>query len=964
MTNVTDLPRRRPGGRRIALLPIVAGLFVLWFVLNGGARTFTDYLFFSEVGLTRVFRQVISSQFSLVLGFGTLFFLILWGNLVLADRFAPGYRPLGPGDEIVARYREVVGGNATRLRTVIAVIFGLIAGFGAVGQWQHWLLFRNAQSFGVKDPLFGFDVGFYVFRLPFLQFIIGWLFTAVLVTALLTAVAHFLNGGIRLAPAVLDRVTPNVRAHLSVLFAALAAIKFAGYLVQRWALVYSGKGVVQGATYTDVKARLPAINLLAFASLVAVVLLLVNVRRRGWTLPLVSIGLWLVLSVVVGAIYPALIQNLRVNPQENAKEKPYIARNIKATRAALGIGDVAVSPYSYTDTLSSDDLAANQETIRNVRLWDPKFTTDTYESLQSLKSYYAFYDVDADRYTINGQKTQVLTAARELNPSGLPDNGRSWVNRHLQYTHGYGAVVAPANAASVDGNPLFSLQDVPPKGEPAINEPRVYFGEQLGGYAIVNTKQKELDGGVTGSNYPGKGGVPLSSFARKFAFALRFGELNPLISGQITPKSRAIFYRDIDVRVRKAAPFLKYDSDPYPVVLNGRIIWVIDAYTTSNHYPYSQSADTSRLPNESGLVTNFNYVRNSVKVTVDAFNGNMTFYLVDKTDPLAKAYSKAFPKLFTDGAKMSDDLRAHLRYPEDLFRVQTTMFGRYHLTKPEEFFNASDAWNVAPDPGTGTFTARSNANTQTSVATPGVRVADSRMDPYYVLTRLPSDEEAQFQILQPFVPRSARDDRRNLTAFMVAKSDPGSYGKLEAFVMPEGKQVAGPTLIAAEMQSDPSVSAQETLLSQGGSDVLRGNIVMLPIGQSIIAVRPMYVRAEGQNSFPQLRKVIVWQANRVRIADTLADALRALFGDAPPTQEETPGEGEAPPSSTTVTELLARAEAAFEAADKALRAGDLAGYQRNVAEARDNLRRAQDAQAAESANKDTAPAGGDDGTSA
>ncbi len=936
MTTVTDLPRRRNPRGRLALLPILAGLFVLFFVLQGVAHTFTDYLFFDEVGFTKVFRTIVGSQFMLVIGFGLIFFALLWGNLVLADRFAPAFRPLGPGDEIVARYREVVGSNAARLRTILAAIFSLIAGFGVAGEWQHWLLFRHGQSFGTKDALFHKDVSFYVFRLPFLQFLVGWFFTAVLVTALLTAVAHYLNGGIRLAPAALDRVTPQVRAHLSVLFAGLALIKFFGYIVQRFALVYSGHGVVQGATYTDVKARLPAINLLAFASLVAFVLLLANVRRRGWTFPGVAIGLWLVLSVVVGAIYPALVQSLRVNPAENAKERPYLRRNIDATREAIGIGGVGISPYKYQDGLTSNDLADNQDTIRNIRLWDPAFTTDTFESLQSIKGYYAFNDVDADRYVLNGQKTQVLASARELNPSGLPDSGRSWVNRHLQYTHGYGAVVAPANAASSDGNPLFSVQDIPPVGEPKITQPRVYYGENLGGYAIVNTKQKELDAGVAASNYSGKGGVPLSSFARKVAFAVRFGELNPLISGQITAKSRAIYYRDIDARIRKAAPFLKYDSDPYPVILDGRITWVIDAYTTSNHYPYAQSADTSRLKNGVDLVSNFNYIRNSVKVTVDAFNGDVTYYRVDMKDPIAKAYSKIFPKLFTDGTKMPEDLRAHLRYPEDLFRVQTTMFGRYHLTNPDEFFNASEAWNVAPDPGTGTL--ENTDSTQTSTVVPaGTRQTDKRMDPYYIVTRLPSDKEAEFQILQPFVPRSANDSRRNLTAFMVAKSDPGSYGKLEAYVMPDGIQVAGPTLIASEMQSDPSVAQAELFLSQSGSKLKRGNIVMLPIGQSIIAVRPLYVQAQGQNAFPQLRKVIVWHAGRVRMDDTLQGALRALFGDAPETQEQGPSTGGGTvitPTSKTVADLLKQAADAFAAADKSLQEGDLAGYQQHITEAR------------------------------
>lgn len=951
MTNVTDFPRRRAPRGRIALLPVLAGLFVLYFLLQLASRLFTDYLFFSELSFTKVFRSMAGTQILLVVIFGLAFFAILWGNLVLADRMAPAYRPLGPGDELVARYREVVGTNGGRLRTILAALFALVAGLGSTGQWENWLLFRHGGSFGVKDPLtgilFGRDVGFYVFKLPFLQFLVGWFFTAVLVTAVMTTVAHYLNGGIRLAPSALDRVTPQVRAHLSVLFAALALVKAAGYVVQRWTLLYSGKGVVQGATYTDLKARLPAINLLFFVSLVAAGLLIYNIRHRGLTLPGVAVGLWVVLSIVVGTIIPAFVQNITVNPSENSKEAPYIKRNIAATREALGIKGVAKMPFTYTDTLTAEDLAANQDTIRNIRLWDPSplITKETYESLQSIKGYYAFHDVDSDRYILDGQKTQALTAVRELFTPGLPDSGRAWVNRHLQYTHGYGAVLAPANAASPDGNPLFRVQDVPPKGDPKITQPRVYFGENLGDYAIVNTKQTELDASDTSSNYSGDGGVALSSFARRLAFALRFGEKNILISGQITPKSRAVFYRDIATRVKKAAPFLKYDSDPYPVILDGRIIWVIDAYTTSNHYPYAQNADSSRVPGNSGLVTNFNYVRNSVKVTIDAFNGDVTFYRVDMKDPIAAAYAKAFPKLFTNGDQMPEDLVAHLRYPEDLFRVQTTMFGRYHLDKPEEFFSASEAWNVAPDPGTGDSESSSNTPTSTATAQPIVRKEDDRMAPYYVLTRLPTDKTADFQILQPFVPRSNNDSRKNLTAFMVAKSDPGSYGKLEAYVMPSGQQVAGPAVISTEMRSNPAVAQAETLLGQAGSKIRRGNIIMLPIANSMIAIRPLYVQAEGQSSFPQLRKVVVWHAGDVRIADTLQEALTQLFGDAPPTQEQTEGQPSAPsgPSTVSISSLLAQAESEFQAADDALRNGDLAGYQTHTAKAREYNRRAKDA---------------------
>ena len=735
-----------------------------------------------------------------------------------------------------------------------------------------------------------------------------------------------------------------MKAHISVLLGAMAIVKAVGYYYQRYQLDFSTRGAVNGATYTDVKAQLPALQLLVLISLVAAVLFLLNIRRQGWVLPVIAVGLWAFISIIVGAVYPAFIQKFRVEPSENTRERPYIVRNIAATRAATGLDKVNVKPFDYTEDLDAAALVDNSETVRNVRLWDPKFVGPTYQKLQEIRDYYKFNDVDIDRYTINGQVIQTLVSARELNQNGLP-GGSSWVNQHLQYTHGFGAIVAPANGADVEGQPNFLVKDIPPAGQPAITEPRIYYGTNAPGFAIVRTKQPEIDyvkpeGGDQTTIYSGTGGVRLNSFFRRFALFLRFSDPNILISSLPTNDSRAIYLRDIGQRVRAAAPFLRYDSDPYPVIVKGRILWVQDAYTTTTRYPYAQLADIDRVPDASGLNTDFNYVRNSVKVVIDAYNGSMTFYLMDDKDPIARTYAKAFPGLFTPASAMDDELKHHLRYPEDLFRVQTNMYGRYHILGPLEFYNAGDSWNVSQDPGSGEVGV---AATKTTTRV-GLNVVsrEQRMDPTYLLMRLPGEQKAGFTILQPFVPASSTDKQRNLTAFMVAKSDPGSYGQLEAYVMPPGQQIDGPALVDARIAAEPTISQAISLLNKEGSRVLLGNVLVLPIKQSLLYIRPLYVTSQS-NSLPELKRVIVVYARKAAMADTLQQALTDLFGGAPPTQEAKGGQPAAPAvTDQTVAQLLDKADQAFTDAETALRQGDLAGYQQKQREGEGYVRDARD----------------------
>ena len=920
---------------------------------RGLARFYTDYLWFDSLGFAGVWVQVLWSKVGLGLVFSAVFGALVWANLAAARRMAPPVRPAGPEEEALGYLLQFVDERARLLHGAVSVVLGALFGLGVAGRWNEWVLFRNAVPFGVDDPLFGRDVAFYVFELPFLTFVVDWLFVAMVVVALVAAGAHYLYGGIRLQVAR-RRFTPLATAHLSVLFGVLALLKALGYHLDRFGLVSSERGVVAGATYTDVNAKLPAIELLIIISLLTAALLLYNARQQRWALPAIAVGLWALVAVTAGTVYPALVQRFRVEPAESSREAPFIERNIAATRSAMGLDDVTVRDFAYDEELAADALVDNAETIRNVRLWDPQVMRRTYQRLQEVRTFYRFTDVDVDRYDVDEETTQILLSARELNPDSLPSD--TWENRHLAFTHGYGAVLSPANAVTSDGQPDFLVKNIPPQGEPPITQPRLYHGEGIGGYAIVNSGRDEIDylrddGTAVTNRYDGKGGVGVGSILRRVAFALRFGDVNPAISGFMTEDSRILYKRDIRERVETIAPFLRYDADPYPVVIDGRITWLIDAYTTSDGYPYAQATDGARAGPSSGLRSRFNYVRNSVKVAVDAYDGDATFYVVDPDDPIAATYARAFPDLFRGNDEVPAELRPHFRYPEDLFRIQTDMWGRYHIGDPGEFYSQSDRWTLAQDPGSGASapaTTAPPAGGPTGTPTPGAAEA-GRMDPYYLLMKLPEAPSTEFLILQPFVPFSEDDSRRELSAFMVAKSDPHDYGQLEVFVMPRDRQVDGPAIINARINQEPEVSQLITLLSRAGSEVLLGNLVIIPVEQSLIYVRPLYVQATGANAVPELKRVIVAFGDRIAVRDTFQEALIAVFGAAPETLEEGPaGEGDGPPGGPAgtgvpdeVRRLLEEAGRAFGEADAALRAGDLVTYAQKEQEARDAFARAR-----------------------
>jgi uncharacterized membrane protein (UPF0182 family) len=964
MRSPTDLPRRPPASPvsrgRLGLAVLAFGLFLLLTSLRGIAGFYTDYLWFDSLGFTGVFTGVLGAKILLGVAFSLIFFALLLGNLVVADRLAPTFRPPGPEEDMVQRYHEVVGNRAGLVRLGVAAVLALVGGAGVSSRWNEWILFRNARDFRAADPLFETDIGFYVFRLPFLSFVVDWAFASLVIITIVTAVAHYLNGGIRLQGAA-QRVTVQVKAHLSVLVGMLALLRAASYWLQRYELTLSSRGAVDGATYTDVNAQLPALRLLMLISLAAFVLLIVNIRRRGWILPALAVGSWAVAAVAVGELYPAFVQRFQVEPAESSRERPFIERNIDATRAALGLTDVTTNRFAADGSLDGAALQDNADTVRNIRLWDPAELIKTYQKLQEVRPEYQMVDVDVDRYELDGQVTQIELSARELDVEGVPT--ASWEARHLTYTHGYGAAAAPANSKTANGRPELVVSDIPVEATPGLkldDQPGIYVGEGLTGYAVVNTSRQEIDfqneDGTQFTAYEGDDGVGVGSYWRRALFALRFGDINPLISSNLQGDSKILYVRDVEERLRTLAPFLAFDADPYAVIVDGRISYVVDAYTTSANYPYAERAVTGRLPEGSGLQREFNYVRNSVKAVVDAYDGTVRFYVVDDDDPVVAAYRQAFPELFTDGAEVPDELRAHFRYPEDLFRTQTTMWGRYHIENPDDFYNNIDAWNVAQDPGSGTVASVSQ-QFDPQTGRPLGPAREARIDPYYLLMRLPGEDDLSFVMLRPFVPVSADDSRKEMTAFMVAKSDPDSYGELVTYAMPRGNLPDGPAIVGANMQQDQEVSELQTLLGDQGSEVRYGNLVIIPIDQSLLYVRPFYVQA-ATTEIPELRKVIVSFDGAVVVEDTLEQALIELFGDAPETLEEEPvaggddGDGGADSGGggdpgagaggtvADVGELLSRAQAAFNEAQAALDQGDLGTYQRRVDSARELVRQA------------------------
>jgi len=919
------------------LLGAVIVLIVLLGSLRSLATLYTDRLWFSSVNLTSVWDTLLGVKVGLFASFGGLFFVLLWVNLIVCDRVSTSVEGTDPEDELVRRYQRMVRPYSNRIYAGLSVVVALIAAAGAIGEWQNWLLFTHAKSFGVKDPQFHIDASFYVFKLPFLEFLVNWLIVSLIVVIVFTAVFHYLNGGIR-TQRVRPRVRPVVKAHLSVLLALVALAKAAGYVLAKYQLVTSNNGFVEGAGYTDIHARIPALELLFLISLAAAAVLVWNIRRQGWTLPILAVGLWAFVALVIGVIYPAIAQAI-VNPSQNSKEAPYIARNIKATRAAYGLTDVATSDFAATTSLTAEQVLENFATLANIRLWDPdpQISLQTFNKLQYAHGYYSFQGLAVDRYEIGppGHETlqPVLVGVREINTSGIASP--TWVNTHLQFTHGDGIVLAQADAADTTGDPVFDVENVPTSstdGLPKVTQPDVYFGLNSPGYVVADTKEDEI--GTGNPHYQGSGGVQLSSLLKKAAFALRLGDFNLLISGQVTHDSRIMFVRDIQAMAQKAAPFLSWDSDPYAVLDGGHIDWVLDGYTTTANYPYSQNASSVLVPSGSGLPSSYNYVRNSVKLVINAYTGSMTFYAMDN-DPILRTYESAFPGMFTPASSMPKTLQQHLRYPEDLFSIQAALYGRYHLSSPDLFYNANGAWSLSPTTGAGSLGKQISVTITTNAQSQAISGAITPMSPTYQVLQLPGQSKQSFTISDAYVPFNAGASSQDLSAFMFGTYNAGAGPKLHVYVTP-GDQTIGPALAESEALQNGTVSPDLTLLDQHGSSVLLGNILPVPVGDAVIYVLPVYVESTS-NPLPELNDVITVLGQNVQIQSTVSASLAALLkAPLPPTG--TPGSSSSSASLAAATQaevkaLLVEAQGDYSAAQAALTNGGstaLSQYQTEI----------------------------------
>ena len=895
-------------------------------VARAVATFFTNYLWFDSVNLNSVWIKILLTKGALVGATSLLAFIFIFTNLRLAVRATPVmdiFESFESQDPL-SRFRAWTNERFLRYRLWGTIGLSLFLGAGASQLWEQVLLFLNQQSFGVVDPVFQADVSRYVFGLPLYRLFVSWGFQLVILTSLIIVLFFVATGALQLRQGRLPEVSSGAKAHLSVLLAFIAILKALAYRLDSMELLYSPRGKVFGASYTDVIAHLPALNLLILISLFGAVLLLVNIKRRGWLLPATAISLWLAVSIIVGGLVPAAIQRFRVVPDELNKELPYVENHIDYTRLAYGLDNIEEKSFAASPDLSQNDISNNKQTVDNIRLWDPTVLAETYSQLQEIRAYYALQEVDVDRYRINGELTQVMVAARELDQTNLPAVG--WVNERLQYTHGFGVVFSPANNVASQGQPDFYVKGVPATttvSELEVEQPRIYFGESADSveYVVVNSLQDEVDyplstegQTVAYTNYSGEGGVGIGSFFRRLGFALRYSELNLLISNQLSDDSKLIMERNIVSRVKKAAPFLYTDNDPYLALIDGNLFWIIDMYTVSDKYPYAQPADTRRINENSGLPVNFNYLRNSVKAVVNAYDGTMNFYFVDENDPIMTAYNDIFPNLFSPKSEMSSELLDHIRYPEDLFTIQSDMYRDYHMTDPRVFYADEDPWVIPSDSSTTPRVATLRGEF--------TEIGFKPMLPYYLLMSLPGEADLSYLIFQPFNP----ENRPNMQSFLVADADPENYGQLIDFRLPKGEFVDGPSQVATRINQDPDISQIFTLLDQQGSSVIKGNLFVVPINQSILYYQPIYLQGE-QNPLPEFKFVVVVFQDRIIMSETLSEALASIFGDELISDVVEESEGESP------LDLLAKATTAFEQAQEQLQKGNLGKYQELIDQA-------------------------------
>ncbi len=882
-----EILRREPPhlGRPIL---IAITLFVLWIIFALAPRFYTDYLWFQELGFASVFTTEIYARIAAFVIFGVVFFLFYLLNILIARRLTPRVT-----DES-SHWSQIVafaGRSITFLLVVAGIVLAVLVGLIAQADWLTFLRFLHAAPFGTADPVFNQDVSFYVFNLPVYEFLISWVGGVLVLTLIAVAVTYALGLG-------QFRWTPAIKSHFSALGVALLLLSAWNYQLQIYNLVYSTRGVVFGASYTDVNAEWPALNVLTLLAIALAVLLLVNIFVRALKAIGIAAALWIVAWVVLGQVYPSFVQSFEVKPSEFTKEQPYIKNNIALTRKAFGLDSVQEIAFAAEDSPSTTDVQRNSDTVNNIRLWDYRPLLQTIDQIQTIRTYYDFRDVDIDRYTIDGNYRQVMLSARELDTTKLTEKAQTWVNLHLLYTHGYGATMTPVNEFTQDGLPNLLIKDIPPAGTVQITRPEIYFGEETNSYVFVKTKEKEFDYPKGDDNvfttYTGTGGVSVGSAWDRFMFSLRFGDANIVLTDALTPDSRILFNRNVQTRIARVAPFLVLDRDPYLVISDGRLYWIQDAYTVTDRYPYSEPFSNS-----------VNYMRNPVKAVVDAYNGAIVFYVIDPNEPLLKSYAGIFPALFRPIADMPASLRSHIRYPEDLFSVQASIYATYHIQDPLVFYNKEDIWAIPNENLTG---------------------QPQPMEPYYVIMRLAGDTNEEFMILLPFAP--AR--RQNMVAWLSVQSDGEDYGKQVVYRFPKDKLIYGPEQISARVNQNPAISSQLTLLNQRGSSIIFGNLIVIPIEKSLLYVQPLYLLAE-KSQIPQLKYVIVATGTTLAMQPTLSESLAQVFSGigtpaavVPPTGTTPPGTSA--PVSPAVDALVKQANDHYVRAQDALKTTDWATY--------------------------------------
>lgn len=875
---------------------IIGIIFLVVIIVGAIASVYIDLIWFKSVQYVTVFWKILLTKGVVMLFFAAAFFILSFINLSFARRFAPEFQVEVSQDEFerpeIQLYKSLQNIQVNKKFVLwFSLIIALFMGFSESSSWEKILIYFNRTSFGMADPIFNKDIGFYMFSLPFWEFVRNWLSFAITLITVVVAAIYIIKRAVKYEYKKLIIETP-VKVHLSLLIGFILILKSWQYWLNAFKILYSTRAVIFGAGYADTHATLFALRVLMVLALVCAALFFVTARKENWKLPALGLAVLVGASILLGGIYPEIMQRAVVLPNEGTKERPYILNNIEATRVAYGLDKIKEEEFPVKEEISFEDIEKNDETIRNIRLWDWRPIKQTLKQIQAIRLYYDFNSVDVDRYYFNGNYQQVMVSPRELDKNKIPEQARTWVNEVLTYTHGYGVVVNPVNKISGEGLPELLIKDIPPVSSVNldITRPEIYYGEITKGYVIVKTKAKEFDYPKGDENvystYAGNGGIAVSSLWRRILFSIKYSNMQILLTTNFTPESRIMINRNIQERVNKVAPFLGYDRDPYMVISKeGKLFWIQDAYSISSNYPYS-------TPVAGGY---FNYIRNSVKVVIDAYNGTMDFYIIDQKDPVIKVYQNIFPQLFKNIDQMPEDLKEHIRYPKDLFQVQAELYSTYHMMDPDVFYNKEDYWNV-----------------------PNEIYAENeiKMEPYYIVTKLPGHGREEFILMTPFTPST----KNNMIAWLAAKNDQPEYGNLIVYKFPKEKLIFGPMQIEARIDQDSEISQQLTLWGQKGSTVIRGNLLVIPIEESIIYVEPLYLRAET-GEIPELKRVIVSNGSDVVIGNNLEDALGKLFA-------RTFGEREIviTGEEKTLKDLIKEAAEYYESAQEFAREGNWSRY--------------------------------------